>query len=180
MKYTLITTITLSLTFPAFAMEEYDAAAFEKAKTLNKQAQKMIVEIALIVAESSLAGDVKQVFLSDYQGLLPTTLKYLTATEEFIDQQKFEHRQLQEKLHLRKKIWFFHPSEINTDDIDNLITEMLADARTLQQRLQAEELIDDEAEKDPTTSIQAQLELGQRSQNFIEKASTALARLTFE
>lgn len=140
MKQLFLTAIALPLSC-AHAMEQYDAAALEIVQALNKNTQKMIADSALIVAESSLGDDVKEVFLSKYQGLLSKTFEYLTATEDFIAQQKFEHQQLQKKLLLRKKIWFFHPSEINTDDPDNSVTEMLADARNLQKLLEAEGLI---------------------------------------
>lgn len=163
MKRIFLTTLTLALTLPAFAMEQYDAAALEKVQALNKNAQKIIADSVLIVAESSLAPLVQEAFLGNYEGLLSKTFEYLTATEEFIAQQKFEHQRLQEKLRLRKKIWFFHPNEINTDDPDNSVTELLADARDLEQRLQAEGLID----HNPT--LQAMIELNQQSQNLMEK-----------
>ena len=134
MKYILLT-LALSLTLPAFAMEEYDAQALEKIKALNMQAQGIIIQCIQIAADSSLSNSAQHGLLSKYEGLLPKTYEYLTDTEMFILQQEFEHQRLQEKIQQRKKFWFFNPEAFTVEEYEDI--DVLKDAAAMKERVDA-------------------------------------------
>jgi hypothetical protein len=140
MKQYLYTALALSLALPVHAMDD-DMATLKKLSSLNKQAQKILCESVLIVADSSLEDAEKALFLRKEFGLYHTLLKDHNEIDEAIGESIFKRNELKKKIAEQQKFWFFNPHDCTLDEPDDEATLF---AKVLAMKEQLEELIADE------------------------------------